>query len=186
MKRWRGRVFHISLALHKLICFIFATTTCNLSLHTLYSSWKLCILPWWAGPPWRGAPRRSSPGWGTWWAGRSRTGQQRSWPRAGPLHSLIQTKILLLGKIEISFTLSASLWMSLLINFCLAKLESRVAVVEELYCSIPRVPECLPHRRNWVQPAPSPASEYVSPLGPKGQEQHSLAGEGVGGPNSDD
>ncbi len=38
----------------------------------------------------------------------------------------------------------------------------------------------------WVPPpAPSPASECVcvSPLGPKGGEQHSLAGEGVGGPN---
>ncbi len=35
--------------------------------------------------------------------------------------------------------------------------------------------------------APSPASECVPPLGPKlGGEQHSLAGEGVGGPNSDD
>jgi hypothetical protein len=35
-------------------------------------------------------------------------------------------------------------------------------------------------------PTPSPASECVSPLGPKWGEQHSLAGEGVGGRNSDD
>jgi hypothetical protein len=30
-------------------------------------------------------------------------------------------------------------------------------------------------------PTPSPASECVSPLGPKGGEQYLLAGEGVGG-----
>jgi hypothetical protein len=35
-------------------------------------------------------------------------------------------------------------------------------------------------------PTPSPASECVSSLGPKGGEQHYLAGPGVGGPNSDD
>jgi hypothetical protein len=33
---------------------------------------------------------------------------------------------------------------------------------------------------------PSSESERVSPLGSKGGEQHSLASEGVGGPNSDD
>ena len=37
-----------------------------------------------------------------------------------------------------------------------------------------------------VPPTPSSESERVSPLGSKGGEQHSLAGEGVGGPNSDD
>ncbi len=37
-----------------------------------------------------------------------------------------------------------------------------------------------------VPPTPSSESERVSPLGSKGGgEQHSLAGEGVGGPNSD-
>jgi hypothetical protein len=40
-------------------------------------------------------------------------------------------------------------------------------------------------RRNWVLPPPPP-SECVSRLGPKGGEQHSLVGEGVGRPNSDD
>ncbi len=41
-------------------------------------------------------------------------------------------------------------------------------------------------RRNWVPPTPSPASECVSsPLGSWG-EPHSLPGEGVGGPNSDE
>ncbi len=36
-------------------------------------------------------------------------------------------------------------------------------------------------------PTPSQASECVSLLRPKGrEEQHSHAGEGVGGPNSDD
>jgi hypothetical protein len=40
---------------------------------------------------------------------------------------------------------------------------------------------------NWNPPVFSPVSECVSPLGPKGaEEQHSLAGVGVGGPNSDD
>ncbi len=33
-------------------------------------------------------------------------------------------------------------------------------------------------------PAPSSASGCVSPLGPKGGEQHYLADKGVGGPNS--
>ncbi len=36
-----------------------------------------------------------------------------------------------------------------------------------------------------IPPTPS-ESECVSPLGSKGREQHSLGGEGVGGPNSDD
>jgi hypothetical protein len=45
---------------------------------------------------------------------------------------------------------------------------------------------CMPHRRNWFPPPPHPKVS-VSPLGSKGGgEQHSLAGEGVGGPNSDD
>jgi hypothetical protein len=37
-----------------------------------------------------------------------------------------------------------------------------------------------------VPPTPSSESERVSPLGSKGGEQHSLAGDGVGGPNSYD
>ncbi len=45
--------------------------------------------------------------------------------------------------------------------------------------SIQRVAECLSLRQNWVPPPPTP-------LDPKRGEQHSLAGEGVGGPNSDD
>jgi hypothetical protein len=47
---------------------------------------------------------------------------------------------------------------------------------------IHKVPECLFLRRNWKPPTPSPASECMDPKG----EQHLLAGEGVGGPNSDD
>ncbi len=35
-------------------------------------------------------------------------------------------------------------------------------------------------------PTQSSGSEFVSPLGSKGGKQHSLAVEGVGGPNSDD
>ncbi len=38
-----------------------------------------------------------------------------------------------------------------------------------------------------VPPPPPPTeSERVSPLGSKGGEQHTLAGKGVEGPNSDD
>ncbi len=33
--------------------------------------------------------------------------------------------------------------------------------------------------------SPPPQPARVSPLDPKGEEQHSLAGEGMGGPNSD-
>ncbi len=47
----------------------------------------------------------------------------------------------------------------------------------------------LSSRLNWVPPPPSPARECCSlqspPLGPRG-ETHSLAGEGVEVPNSDD
>jgi hypothetical protein len=43
----------------------------------------------------------------------------------------------------------------------------------------------MPHRQNWFPPPPHPEVN-VSPPGPKGGEQHSLAVEGVGGPNSDD
>jgi hypothetical protein len=39
---------------------------------------------------------------------------------------------------------------------------------------------------NYVSPPSSPASECISPLGLKGGEQHSLVGEGVGEPNSND
>ncbi len=47
---------------------------------------------------------------------------------------------------------------------------------------LPRVPACLSHRRNWV-----PHTPLFQPFEPKGGgEQHSLAGEGVGGANSDD
>jgi hypothetical protein len=54
------------------------------------------------------------------------------------------------------------------------------------YCSIHRLPECLSLRRNRVPP---PLQDSVSPpLNSKkgGGKQHSRAGEGVGGPNSDD
>ncbi len=44
---------------------------------------------------------------------------------------------------------------------------------------IHRVPECLDLRHNWV-PHHLPASECVSPIGPKGGDQHSLADEGAG------
>ncbi len=37
----------------------------------------------------------------------------------------------------------------------------------------------------WIGPLPFPASECASPLNPK-VGQHSLEGEGVGGPSSDD
>jgi hypothetical protein len=47
-----------------------------------------------------------------------------------------------------------------------------------------RLPECLSNYMNWVPP-PHPPS--VAPLiGPKWGETPSLAGDGVGGPNSDD
>jgi len=51
---------------------------------------------------------------------------------------------------------------------------------------VPRIPECLSRRRNWVPP--SPTSECVSPPpGSKGgEDQNSFAGVGVGRPNSDD
>jgi hypothetical protein len=39
-------------------------------------------------------------------------------------------------------------------------------------------------RPNWDSPNPSPAGECVPPFGSGGT--HSLAGEGVGGPNSDE
>jgi hypothetical protein len=51
--------------------------------------------------------------------------------------------------------------------------------------SVPRVSECLTHRRNWVH-LPPPPQASVSLLGHKEGKQHSLAVEGVGGPNSDD
>ncbi len=44
---------------------------------------------------------------------------------------------------------------------------------------IPRVPECLSLRPNWLPPPPLPPAS-VSPPGTKGG-QHSLAGEGAGG-----
>ncbi len=60
------------------------------------------------------------------------------------------------------------------------KINTHNRIVEWVY--IPRVPECLSLRRNWVPPLPpSHASECVAPLGPNGvREQHSLGGEGVG------
>jgi hypothetical protein len=44
----------------------------------------------------------------------------------------------------------------------------------------------MPHRRNWFPPHPHPEVNVPPPLDPKGGEQHSLAVEGVGGPNSHD
>ncbi len=50
-----------------------------------------------------------------------------------------------------------------------------------------KVPDCLHDPLSELgHPTPPPASECVSPLDPKGGKQHSLAGEGVGEPNSDD
>ncbi len=54
---------------------------------------------------------------------------------------------------------------------------------------MPRVPlpECLSLRPNGSPPPPlSQASVFPTPLEPEEEEQHSLAGEGVGGANSDD
>jgi hypothetical protein len=42
-----------------------------------------------------------------------------------------------------------------------------------IICSIPRVPECLSCRRNWVPP-PSPACECAFPLRPKGGKSNTL------------
>ncbi len=51
--------------------------------------------------------------------------------------------------------------------------------------NVHRVPECLSLCQNWV-PHPLSTSECVSHLGQRVKEQHSLAGEEVGGLNSDD
>jgi hypothetical protein len=52
---------------------------------------------------------------------------------------------------------------------------------------IRRVPVCRSPRRNWVPPPPLPQASVLPPWTKGGRgEQHSLAGEGVGGPNSDD
>ncbi len=51
---------------------------------------------------------------------------------------------------------------------------------------IPSVPDCLSHRRHWV-PTPLPRKLVCLPSWTQRRgEQHSLADEGVGGPNSDD
>ncbi len=42
--------------------------------------------------------------------------------------------------------------------------------------------QCLSLRRNWVPTPPLPKASVSPPL----EEQHPLADEGVGGPNSDD
>ncbi len=53
--------------------------------------------------------------------------------------------------------------------------------------TVPRVPECLSHRRNWVPPLPPEQASVSPPWTHCGGEQHSLAGEGgVGGPHSND
>jgi hypothetical protein len=53
------------------------------------------------------------------------------------------------------------------------------------YYSKQRVPEWLSFRQNWVPPLPR--KRVCLPLGPKGvEEKHSLASEGMWGPNSDD
>ncbi len=44
-----------------------------------------------------------------------------------------------------------------------------------ILCGIHRVPEFLSHRRNSVQPTPSPASKCGSPLGPRGGGGATLA-----------
>jgi hypothetical protein len=66
--------------------------------------------------------------------------------------------------------------------FVLLNLAPIPSTVKGLY-SINRVPECLSLRRNW-SPHPFPRKRVclvVYPLGYKGGEQHSLAGERVGG-----
>jgi hypothetical protein len=51
---------------------------------------------------------------------------------------------------------------------------------------MPRVPECLSLRPNWLPPSPSSSSEVSTPLEPTGVT-HSLAGEAAGGgTNADD
>jgi hypothetical protein len=68
--------------------------------------------------------------------------------------------------------------MKLLENMFLPSLSS---IVEGLYSSIPRVPEYLFHRRNWV-PHPLPRQRVcLPPWIQKGGGKHSLAGEGGGG-----
>jgi hypothetical protein len=53
---------------------------------------------------------------------------------------------------------------------------------------IPRVPECLSLRPNWLPPPPTipPKRVFPPPPGTTGGGQHLLAGEGAGGANSDD
>ncbi len=47
---------------------------------------------------------------------------------------------------------------------------------------IPRVPECLSLRPNWLPPPPLPQMSVSRPMEPK-EGQHSLAGEVAGGAN---
>ncbi len=50
-----------------------------------------------------------------------------------------------------------------------------------------REPECMSLRQIWVPSPPTPPASVTPPLDPRGEgKQHSLAGEGVGRPNSDD
>jgi hypothetical protein len=83
-------------------------------------------------------------------------------------------------------------------NVATARTQEHMFLVFELYLGlelwggacrgiIPRVPQCLSPCLNRVRPAPipSPTSESVLPLEPKGGG-HSPAFDGVGGPNSDD
>jgi hypothetical protein len=62
-----------------------------------------------------------------------------------------------------------------------------LSIVKSLRHRVDRVLGFFSSRPNWdLPPIPSPAGEYVPPFGSGGGETHSLTGEGVGGPNSDE
>jgi hypothetical protein len=65
-------------------------------------------------------------------------------------------------------------------NLTNSTVEGLFISIHILYC---KIPECLSRRRNWV---PSREIECVPPPWTQRVEQHSLACEEVGGPNSDD
>jgi hypothetical protein len=71
---------------------------------------------------------------------------------------------------------------------CWHHLNSNTVVLSPTEYTDYRVPGFPSSRPNWYPPNPSPTSEYCSPpVGSGGGgEIHSLAGEGGGGPNSDD
>ncbi len=62
----------------------------------------------------------------------------------------------------------------------------RPSTVEELLYCIPSVPKSMFHRRNWVPQSFLRRRMCLPPWSQMGGEQHSLAGEGVRGPNLDD